>query len=200
MEPLTFEISHRRKRISILISVVALFGVVLVGWLVWDQFLRGFSLPIDWPIIKDMRTFSSLGIFFLSLIGGLFFVPVPLETFFAYSLFRGNPLVLTLIALLAGGLISHSISYLIGTKLSTFALYFFSRKQVYKVKRSANAWGAYAVFFINLIPFLPSPVLSFALGITKYNYSRFITFFFLGTAVKFTIIGLIIVFANNSFL
>lgn len=200
MEADIYEISHRRKRFFIIGAIISLFTLIGLGIWGWQSLTIEFSFPLEWWLVKEMRTFTSIGIFFLSLFGSLFFIPLPLETFFAYSIFRDNPLLITLIGLLIGGFIGNSIDYFIGMKLSKISLYFFSRKQVYKVKRNANAWGSYAVFFVNLIPFLPSPVLSFALGITKYNYKKFISFCMLGMLIKYGVIGLVIYFTNNSFL
>ena len=71
---------------------------------------------------------------------------------------------------------------------------FISKKKVYETRRFINRFGGYGVFLSNLSP-LPAEILTFALGITKYNVYRLYTLQILGTVIKYVaIVGIALLF------
>ncbi len=142
-------------------------------------------------VLDEIKRPSVPSLFYLGFLGDLFFNPLPTEPLMIFSMQKGNPILLSLITLLTGLIAGNGVNYLIGQKFSKFIFIFISRKEVYKSRRQVNKYGAYAVFAFNLIPILPSPVLSFGLGIAKYNLTRFFIFMILGILVKLVLIILL---------
>ena len=70
-----------------------------------------------------------------------------------------------------------------------------SKKKVYQARRFINKYGAWGVLISNLSPF-PSEILTFALGLAKYNVYRLFTLMMIGNIVKYSVIALIALFFN----
>lgn len=133
-------------------------------------------------------------LFFTGLLGGLFFIMMPLEVMFYSSIIKGSSPLLSIFMMVSGFVLAQAINYYIGIKFSPLVMNFVSKKKVYSVRRFINKHGSYGVFLINLSP-LPSEILTFALGIAKYNSYRMFTFVILGTLLKyFTIAGIALLF------
>ena len=140
--------------------------------------------------INEIKSSTSIGLFYTGLFGGLFFIPIPQEIFYYYGLLQNNSIILSLITVNAGFLLAQGINYFIGARLNNFFFQLTSKKRVYKVRRFINKHGAKGVFLFNLLP-LPAPLLTFALGIAKYNIYRLFFYILLGTILKY---GVIILF------
>lgn len=132
----------------------------------------------------DLANFTPIGLMILSFIGGFFFIPLPIELFFFKGLLNGNPYFFSWLLVVIGYLPAQLLNYWIGSRFSQLVMTLFSRKKVYKVKRWVNKYGAYGIFGFNLLP-LPSPILTFALGITNYNLLRLFFWMILGATVKY---------------
>jgi len=141
-------------------------------------------------IITEISQVSIFGLFLMGLFGSLFIFPVPIDALFYYGLTQGNPALLAIILVFTGSLIGNFIDYWLGIKFSKHAIHFISIEQMYKAKRWVNKYGAFAVFLFNLTP-LPASVLTFALGIAKYNLTRLMFFFSLGVLTKFIVLAFI---------
>ena len=174
--------------LSVLVAVVVIGAGIAVLTLYSEAItvsrpfraIRGF-------VMQDISRFTPVGLFYLAFVGGLFFIPLPIEAFFFKGLLNGNPAMLSFFLVLAGILPSQAVDYFIGDRFSPVVMQFMSRKKVYKAKRWVNRYGPHAIFFFNVLP-LPSPLLTFALGIAKYNPVRLYAFLVLGNIVKFGVI------------
>lgn len=140
-------------------------------------------------VIEDIEEVTPLGLFYITFLGDLFFNPLPPELFFVTGLIKGNPIYLTLVLVMAGAILAHIFNYFLGSRFHGFFRYFMSKKNLYKLRRKVNKYGAYAVLIFNVAPF-PAPLLTFALGITKYNVSRLFTFLLIGNFIKYGAITL----------
>ena len=136
---------------------------------------------------------SPLGIIYTTAIGGLFFISIPLEVLFVKFLKTGHPILIIFLFYFLGLIVSYTIDYLIGLKLSNFSKKIISPKKFYKTKGILNRYGSLAVFSFNALP-LPSQLLSVILGVFRYNKTRFYVFFLSGQAVKLAVITLIFYF------
>jgi len=67
-------------------------------------------------------------------------------------------------------------------------LHLVSRKKVYKARRYINKYGSYGIFLFTAVPFLPGPLVTFALGVAKYNIPRLFVITFLGKSLTYGII------------
>ncbi|MEK6850011.1 MAG: VTT domain-containing protein [Nanoarchaeota archaeon] len=133
-------------------------------------------------------------LFFAGLLGGLFFILMPLEVMFYSSIIKGSSPLLSIFMMTSGFVLAQAINYYVGTKFSPLVMNFVSRKKVYSVRRFINKHGSYGIFLINLSP-LPSEILTFALGLAKYNVYRMFMFVILGTLLKYlAIAGIALIF------
>ncbi|MBU0471700.1 MAG: VTT domain-containing protein [Nanoarchaeota archaeon] len=140
-------------------------------------------------LFLNVRQATLLGALYAPILGGLFFLFIPLEAIFVTFL-KANQNVFLLIGLyLIGFLVSYTINYYIGMKLSTISKKIITPKKFYKIKNIVNKYGAWAIFFFNALP-LPSQALSAILGVFRYNKARFYTFFMLGQLVKYVAISI----------
>ena len=94
------------------------------------------------------------------------------ELVFYYGLLNGNPLLFSYVAALTGYMLAQILNYFVGFKMSNLMLHLVSKKKVYKTKRWINKHGAYGIFIFNAVPIFPAPLLTFALGVTRYNFKR----------------------------
>lgn len=183
--------NHQRLKILFTTVVILLFltgmGVTSYYYLK-DDFASSASFQNFKAFVKNnIANFTPLGLFYLGFTGGLFFIPLPIEAFFATSLSKGHPPLLAFVFILAGILPSQAIDYLVGVRFSSVILHLVSKKNVYKARRYVNKYGAAAILVFNMLP-LPSPVLTFALGIAKYNPWRLALYLLIGTLIKFSAI------------
>ncbi|MDO8467485.1 MAG: VTT domain-containing protein [Nanoarchaeota archaeon] len=135
----------------------------------------------------DVINTTPIGLFYLHFIGGIFFVPSADELIFYYGLIEGNPPILSFLAALIGFLLAQILNYFIGLKTSSFILNIVSKKKVYKTRRFVNKYGAYGIFIFNVLP-LPSPLLTFALGLAKYNFKRLFLITILAKSIEYGIL------------
>lgn len=171
---------------TIVLVLVVLGTLASAHWyslVTYIPFLSTFA-----EIIRNDITHVTLsGVFYAHFIGGLFFVPSPDEIIFYYALLKGNNLALTLAVALTGYMLAQGLNYMLGLKLSKPLLALVSKEKVYRTRRLANKYGAWSVFLANVTP-LPAPLLIFALGLAKYNFSRIVILTLAGKVVKYGVI------------
>lgn len=195
MQKFINEISNHQKIKIFVISIV--IAIVLIGLSV--AIFSTFKSPIlSSQPFKNTKSFvenevlklTPIGLFYLSFFGGFFFLFSPIELLFLKSLANGNQILFTLTLVMAGTLLAQAVNYFIGSRFSKIVFNIISKKRVYKAKRAVNKYGKYAIFLFSLLP-LPIDILTFALGIAKYNLLRLYVFLFIGNLIKF---GLLIGF------
>lgn len=183
------ETSQRHKRrvvfttfviCLILLGATIAFGATVYTWL-------GTSNPLTSTIVHEIHSLSSVGLFYAGFVGGLFFVPIPQEAFFYWGLLKGNSIVLSLIFINAGFLLSQVVNYFVGWKLNKVVIHLVSKKSLYKSRRFVNRYGGLGVLVFNTLP-LPAPLLTFGLGIARYNVYRLFLYMIIGTAIKYAAI------------
>jgi len=194
------EISNEYKIKVFLTSLIVL--IVVIGSIIaftntFDQLVLSSNLlnSVKSAIINEVKSLSPTGLFYTGFGGGLFFIPIPQEIFFYYGLLKGNAILISLLTVNAGYLLSQGVNYFIGVRLNKFFLQIISKRRLYKARRFINKHGGKGVFLFNLLP-LPAPVLTFALGISKYNVYRLFFYTFLGTALKYFVIILFFLIVN----
>ncbi|MFT4343970.1 MAG: hypothetical protein ACMXYE_04455 [Candidatus Woesearchaeota archaeon] len=135
-------------------------------------------------IFSAIYSGSLLGAFYTTLVGGLFFLTMPMEILYANFLLKGHLWILVLTLYILGMIFSYTLNYYIGFKLSRFAKSIITPKKFYPLKGLLNKYGPIAIFFVNALP-LPSQPLSVILGVFNYNKVRFYILFIAGQVVKF---------------
>jgi membrane protein DedA with SNARE-associated domain len=171
-------------------GAIALGLFILLIIITYLTFLRKLDFFQDTIITTFLRHISShvtsfnlLGSFYIALFGGLFFIFMPMEAYFVNSLRYNHPALL-FIVFLTGMLISYSLDYIIGMKLSKISRKVVSPKKFYKIKSYINKYGKMAIFLANLIPFLPSQQITFISGVFRYNKMRLFVFTISGQVIK----------------
>ena len=196
-----YETSNHQKIKTLFVVIVSLMfsiGIYMTIRTIFDDAFSSASFQtLKNTLFLQIKDFTPVGLFFLGFGGALFFLPYSEEIFFILGLSNGNNPWISLFFIFAGVFPAHALNYWIGTRFSFATMQFMSTKKIYKTKRMVNRWGAYAIFFCNLTP-LPAPLLSFALGIAKYNTTRFWVFLVLGIVVKYlAIIGLFTLYGSS---
>jgi len=188
------ETSNKQKIRFFSISVLLLIILIIASFTLYSFFkdsinkspsVKAFNNFIDDQVVK----LTPIGLFYLCFIGSLFFLFAPLEAFFFLSLKAGSPIMLSLLFSMTGIILAHLINYFVGLKFGNFILNFMSKKKVYQTRRKINKYGIYTILIFNILP-LPSDVLTFGLGITRYNILRLFVLTFIGNLIKFTFIVL----------
>ena len=195
-----FEYDHARKLRFALITYGVLLLVVLfvAGYFSVLQhrelaFLEFFREGFE-HVSGHISSASFLGMLYASVLGGLFFVTIPIEVVFVQFLRHGaHPLVLIL-TFLGGFVVSFSVNYLIGMKLDALSKRIITPQKFYKFKGVLNRRGGLAVFAFNAIPFFPAQPLSAVLGVFRYNRAKFYVYFLSGQLAKFAVIAIIYIY------
>lgn len=142
-----------------------------------------------WKLVKNkIGQTTPTGMFYSGFFGASLFIPLPLELLFMRALKAGSDPWLSYFFITTGIILSQVINYLIGAKLSKLILHIVSIKKVYEMRRKLNKYGAYGIFFGNLIPFIPSELITFGLGLAKYNVYRLFTVTIIAVALKYLVI------------
>ena len=195
-------LNSRRQKIKVFLTFMfILFILVALGVAFLTVFynaiqdarvIKAFSSLVKNEIIQ----LTPIGVFYAHLFGGLFFLPSPDEIIFYLSLVKGNPILLTFFMANAGFYLAQIINYFLGFKFSNIIIHLVSKRKMFKSRRFVNKYGSLGVFLFNFLP-LPAPVLTFALGIIKYNIYRLFFFTILGKVAKYGIIVMFFLLVNG---
>ena len=179
------EETSRAEKIKTFVVTVFVLALIACAVLFFLSVSKNFAINI-----QDTKYLTPIGLFVIGIVGGLFFVPLPQEPFFYYGLLNGNSVALSFVGIMSGFLLAQFFNYYCGVKLSRPISNLISKRKLYKSRRFINKYGGVGVFFFNLFP-LPSPQLTFALGISKYNIYRIIFYATLGIFLKYIAVTLI---------
>ena len=196
-----YEISNFQKVKVFIISLILLTLIIGITIVSFTTFKEAINSSAPFIVIKDIikneiTKLTPIGLFYLSLFGGLFFAFSPIELLFIKGLYNGNQIILSSILVIAGTLVSQFVNYFIGSRFSKLVFNFISIKKVYKTKRIINKYGSISILFFSILP-LPVDILSFGLGITRYNLPRLFTYVFIGSIIKLIAISLFFKFILN---
>jgi uncharacterized membrane protein YdjX (TVP38/TMEM64 family) len=185
------ELSKKKSGIW-LIFVVMTILVLIIIYLAYlknlDFIKNSFINHFVVHIVSQVSQTNYLGSFYIAFVGGLFFIYMPIEALFYRALFINESVFVVLVLFMLGLTISYSLDYYIGKNFSLVFKKFVSPKQFYKMKGYINKYGAFAVFFINALPFLPSQLTTFMLGVFRYNKYRLFIFAFSGWLLKLLVL------------
>ena len=192
--PFIYETSNNRLQRLIAISILALLilaGIVMAVFNI--RLAREFPLAAPWysRYVPDMiHNTSPLKLFIFCMLSTMIFFQIPAELAFYFGINNGGSVVFRIFVALAGSLVGHIVSYLVGLKLSKQIMYLLSAKTFFSVRRKVNRWGAYAILILNVLPATPSDVLTVGLGTVRYNRKRLFLLIVIGNFIKFTGIAL----------
>lgn len=186
---------HRRMNIAkgiLAIFLGAVFAALVVMFVVFrnsDIAIVVLVNNVVGHITAHISSSSILGILYTSLIGGLFFIFLPMEVLFAKFMGSGYPMITIFVVYLGGLTVSYTLNYFIGSNLANLSKKIITPRKFYAVKGKINQYGGATIFIFNALPF-PSQILAVILGVFKYNKTRFYVYFLLGQIVKCSAIAL----------
>ncbi|MBC8494537.1 VTT domain-containing protein [archaeon] len=189
-----FSYNLSRKRWFVASSII-IIALIIAAAITYFLFLKGTDIAgvktfeaISKHILWNVKHTTLLGALYTSLIGGLFFIFMPIEAvFIAFIRSDSNPAVI-IMTFICGFIFSYTLNYFIGMKLSNTTRRIIGPKRFFKIKIMLNKYGAGGVFLINVIPILPSQTLAAILGVFKYNKTKFYIFFLTGQITKYILI------------
>lgn len=190
----SFEFNKLKNKLTgiLLIVVLAIFIGVIIFTIAkfWGtNVIEGTVIEIVYNYLKSqIYSYSPLGVFYANTIGGLFFVPLPIEAIFVAAIATNKNLILILLVTLAGLAISFSINYFLGRRFSKIFKKMIPIKKFYKFKALINKYGVWAIFLLNLTA-LGQQYVPFVCGVFKYNKMRFAVFAGAGQLLKFLILA-----------
>ena len=182
------EVNVRKKKVDGVITVSVIILIICLVFLYMgllrpmleDTFIAGTVSAVK----DDIYTFNALGSLYVAFFGGLFFVFFPMEAYYAKALASNNLLLLYVLFIL-GILVSYSLDYLFGMKLSKMSRKLVSPKKFYKIKSYINRYGKVAIFVASAMPFFPSQQVTFILGVFRYNKTRLFILTMSGQMLKY---------------
>jgi membrane protein YqaA with SNARE-associated domain len=195
----------RKKRFYYSLFIGILLTLLISIGIIYFDGITLFKNSFIWKTINyiwlEIYALSYLGIFFVGIFGGLFFITLPLEILFINSLrstteiggeiiINNNPFFIFLLILL-GLSISYFFNYVIGKYFAEAAKKLVSIKKFYQLKSLINRRGSIAIFFISVIG-LGSQQLTFIMGVFNYNKTRLIVLTTTGVSLRF--LTLLIIF------
>ena len=190
--------SYNRNKKTKFIFYTILVSILVITFIVFyffklknsDFFLIKSINNLIKHVSRNILNLSSLGAFYTTMFGGLFFLPIPIELTFLAFLTSGvlSPLVIIPLFLL-GLIISFTIDYWIGSKLNEISKKLIGYKKFYKMKVTLNKYGAATILVFNILP-LPAQPFAALLGVFKYNKTKFYVMSILGQGIKLTAITL----------
>ncbi len=131
--------------------------------------------------------------FIISTMSGMIIFPIPNEAAFYLGLRQGHSAIATVLATALGFALGNAVTYMLGLKFSKHIVYLLSTSQIYRLRRSVNHYGVYAILVLNLLP-APSDVLTFGLGMIRYNTKRLFAILIIANIVKFSLYAYMISF------
>lgn len=190
-----FTYNLRKKLRFITYVIIGLLLIIGIGCYYYfslrnlDNFFVNIINSVVNHIKNEIGGLSLLGALYTTTFGGLFFLPIPTEFLF-FAFLRAGAFPAALVFLYIFGLvISFTINYKVGERLTEFSKKIITPKRFYKFKVSVNKYGMATVFAFNVLP-LPAQPLAAMLGVFKYNKAKFYLAFILGQGIKFSVFAL----------
>lgn len=181
-----------RKKIT---WFVIIFVIIYTFYLRWEWLIENVSfLNALYSFVYDHFIQKTLmGMFFSSMIGGIFIVFLPIEFQFAFYFFSQHNLLLVITILLVGNIIGLSIDYWIGKMFGErLARKLLKKKYDKFMGIMQGKFGSFLIFFGNIIVF-PIELFSVAVGAAKYPYKKFFFYTFFGKVIKFALMAYLMI-------
>jgi len=182
-----YESSDRTKIITffvILLSISTIAGLFAL----YILYQEGSIIDRLLAVFFTLSNIREIDYFFLAFVGGLFFIPLPLEFLYYLGLKQGNIWFISLFFLFCGWIASQTFNYMVGSRISRYVLHILPKNRAYKIKRWVNKRGIYVILLLNLVPSMPAPLLTFVLGMAKYPPLRLFSLILVTNLAKYLII------------
>lgn len=180
--------------IIILVVLLYLFYdkiiLYLLGILQKNPTIYSYYLTIE----NEISNNTLKGLFFVSVLGSLFFLVLPSEALFIYYLNATsyNPLIIFLLTV-TGCMVGLSFNYFFGRILGDRIIRFLFKKNYEKYKEKIDKYGGKVLLVGNIFPG-PIEVLAVFYGGFKFSYARFVYLSLVGRAIKYMLLFLAFTF------
>ena len=125
---------------------------------------------------------TALASFYTGLIGGLFFLTIPLEGIFLGLV--GESIIQPIVGIIAGISISYTINYIIGFNVGALTKRLVGPQKFYWLKANLNTYGSGLIIVCNIIPMVGQSFTAL-LGVVKYNKTRLALYTLIAQVVKY---------------
>lgn len=134
------------------------------------------------------------GLFFVSILGSIFFLTLPSEALFIYYLNSTEYNFILLISLMIlGNLTGLAFNYFFGRILGERVLEIMFKKNFENYKNKIEKYGGVVLFIGNIFPG-PIEVLAVFYGGFKFGFQRYIYLCFMGRLIKYTVLLILFIF------
>ena len=194
-----YETSRTGKIKNLIIGILFIFILVQLSFIfeefVYEHVKNSRFIEFFGEFVKnDLLGLTPTGLFYFAFIGTSIFVPMPMEFIFYYGLIKGSNVLVSFILVIVGIFLAQLVNYWIGLKFSPLFLRIIPTKKLYKARRFINRYGGHGILLFNLAP-LPAEILTFGLGLTKYNGTRLFVLTLIGNLIKYAaIVGIYFLF------
>ncbi len=184
-----YETSREQAVKVILTLILLLVSIGIVGIILGQNEKGAVSLPdpIQNIVYEEVASVSPLGLFIIAFAGALFFMPSPVEFAYFLGLSKGHSPIILFFVTVLGIVGGNIINYLVGARFSAFIMHIVPKKKLFGARRWVSRYGGYMIFIFNLIP-SPAPLLTFALGIIRYNMTRLFALLIGATVLKYAMV------------
>lgn len=173
--------------ISLLLSAIIFFLVVTPhGNTVYES--SGLQNAVSY-VSYHIDNKTSYAAFYTGLIGGLFFLTVPLEAIFVGLV--GESVVGSVLGIILGITISYAFNYGIGYSLSKLTRRLVGPQKFFWLKTLLNKYGAPLILVLNLIPMVGQSFTAL-LGVIKYNKTRLALYTLVAQFIKYPLLTLFV--------
>lgn len=182
-------------------KIVKWLYIILLIFILYMFYHKITSLIMDYfksnpTVYNDFLYFSSQiknstlpGLFYISILGALFFLAIPMEAIFIYYLSSTFHSALAIIAIIViGSVIGLTINYFMGWVLGDKVLKkFFDKENYEKYKNYISKYGGVVIIVGNIIP-SPIEPLTLLYGGFNYDYKKFFILSLIGRIIKYLIL------------
>ncbi len=149
---------------------------------------------------NEIKNNTLKGVFFVAILGSLFFLVLPSEAIFVYYLTSTsyNPLFIILL-MVTGNVLGLVFNYIFGWLVGEKILKIMFRKNFENYKNKVNNYGGYVLLFGNILPG-PVEVLVVFFGGFKYKFKSFLVLSAYGRLIKYGIIFAMFLFFGDTIL
>ncbi|MFA6089144.1 MAG: VTT domain-containing protein [Candidatus Woesearchaeota archaeon] len=207
------KIEEKPKSNARFIIILVIIFICFYIYSYWAQFSPLFAIllkKIEYLISLNAFTFTLyshfkyhviqstfLGIFYINLFLGLFFIPGPSEiVFIGYLLKNVSPMLLvamTVLGMFVSQLFNYLFGYLFGKSLAKKLF----KDNFTKYSEWINKYGTFFLIIMLIFPFLPSQPASVLYGSLKYSFKKFFIINLIVLLIKFTALAFLFFYANS---
>lgn len=186
-----YQTTKEKTRLFLIkLSIIALILILLYLLFLWlkpyfFEYLKSHPTlnAIYEHIAYNMANWTSLGLFYLSFLGSIFFLPIPAEATIIQYINLDYNLFLLIIISTVGGVLALLFNYFFGMLLGKRILKYFLKDNYEKMKGWVEKYGA---IFLLIGAIFPSPLEMVCLiyGGVKYSIKKFIIYTTIGRILK----------------